>query len=82
MALNERTNADDTFWMTSEVHNLAFGLHYKIQEEEPVGILKSNLNPYLLNKIFALRMDTLADLKSECRGQKEWPEKITRVLGQ
>lgn len=50
-----------------EVHDLTFKLRNKIPEKELVGIIKGNLKPYLANLTFASKMNTLADLKAECR---------------
>ncbi|XP_036345433.1 uncharacterized protein LOC118754652 [Rhagoletis pomonella] len=51
----------------SEVHDLTFRLRKKIPEQELVGIIRGNLKPYLANVTFASRMESLAELKSECR---------------
>ncbi|XP_017466820.1 PREDICTED: uncharacterized protein LOC108359453 [Rhagoletis zephyria] len=58
----------------SDVHDLTFRLKKKIPEEELVKIIKGNLKPYLANLTFAARINTLSELKHECKR----PEKLTR----
>lgn len=50
-----------------DVHNLTFRLRKKIPEKELVGIIRGNLKPYLANLTFSSRIETLAELKNECK---------------
>ncbi|XP_017483019.1 PREDICTED: uncharacterized protein LOC108371909 [Rhagoletis zephyria] len=69
-----------------DVHSLTFRLRKKIPEKELVGIIRGNLKPYLANLTFASKMETLADLKSECkraekvmRDNKNRPKQVNEI---
>ncbi|XP_036325534.1 uncharacterized protein LOC118738714 [Rhagoletis pomonella] len=64
----------------SEIHNMTFRLRKKIPEKEMVGIIRGNIKSYIANLTFASKMETLAELKAECkRAEKVIKENRSRA---
>lgn len=51
----------------AEIHDIYFRLKKKIPEKELVGIVKENLRPNLASLTFSSKIETLAELRRECR---------------
>lgn len=51
----------------AEIHDISFRLKKKIPEKELVGIVRENLRPNLASLTFSSRIESLADLRKECR---------------
>lgn len=55
----------EDFYM--EIHNLTFRLRKKIPEIELVQIIKSNLRSNIASLVFSATIETIAELKKECK---------------
>uniref|UniRef100_A0A1A9ZNY5 Retrotrans_gag domain-containing protein n=1 Tax=Glossina pallidipes TaxID=7398 RepID=A0A1A9ZNY5_GLOPL len=63
----------------AEIHDLTFRLRRKIPETELIKITKSNVKPSLATLIVATKMESVAELKAECkRAEKLLKESRTR----
>ncbi|KAL9875400.1 uncharacterized protein ACN427_013525 [Glossina fuscipes fuscipes] len=51
----------------AEIHDLTFRLRRKIPEAEMIKIMKSNLKPSLAALIFATKVESIGEFKSECK---------------
>ncbi|KAL9882065.1 uncharacterized protein ACN427_010071 [Glossina fuscipes fuscipes] len=51
----------------AEIHDLTFRLRRKIPEAEMIKIMKSNVKPSLAALIFATKVESIGEFKSECK---------------
>uniref|UniRef100_A0A1B0A7A9 Retrotrans_gag domain-containing protein n=1 Tax=Glossina pallidipes TaxID=7398 RepID=A0A1B0A7A9_GLOPL len=66
----------------AEIHDLTFRLRRQIPESELIKIMKSNVKPSLATLIFATKVESVAELKAECKRTEKLLKERSRQVNE